>query len=242
MDVVLDVKPLGTSSSSGTSLGDVAIEPVLGALDLVGRVLVVVIGVDVEVDDVVAEISHVSLALTGAAGVGGTHVGGNLANDVAESHLVLDHLGLAVFLRDCAQVQVSPGVGSKLVTLRVHTLEDVNKLGGDVYLTLVDVVAGNEEGSLCVVLLHQVQYMRCEGLRRAVIVGKSDSSWLHTAIDSCATIRNVSNLGPGDGGRIGATRCLVLRAAWAVLVVAAWRVAEVVISAAVCCLSVYATT
>lgn len=190
----------------------------------------------------VAEISHVSLALASTARVRGTHVCRDLANNVAERHLVLDHLGLAVLLGDYAQVQVSPCVGGKLVALRVHTLENIDKVGGDVDLALVDVVASDEEGSLCVVLLEKVQDVRCEGLLGAVIVCESDSTWLNTAVDSRTAICNVANLSAGNGRSVGASRCLVLRAAWAVLVVAAWGVAEVVLSSTVYYLSVLAIT
>jgi hypothetical protein len=233
VDVVLDVKPLGTSGSSGTALGDITVEPVLGVLDLSRRVLVVVIGVNVEVDDVVTKCCHISLALTSAAGIRWAHVGGNFANNVAESHLVLPHLLLAVEGRDGAQVQVGPGVRSKLVTLGIHTLEDIDKLGGDVDLALVDVVARDEESSLCVILLHQVQNVRSKDLLWAIVVCQSNCAWLNTAVDSLATILDRSNLGTCNGGSVGARRSCVLGAARAVLVVTARGVAEVVISATV---------
>ena len=96
MDVVLDVKPFGALGSSCAIGSDVALEPVLGLLDFGRAVLVVIVCVHVEICDVVTKISHVRLALAGAARVRWAHVGGNLANDVAESHLVLPHLVLAV--------------------------------------------------------------------------------------------------------------------------------------------------
>jgi len=64
---MLNIEPLSTSSSSCATLSNVALEPVFASLNLVGGVLVVVIGVDVKVDDMVTKVGHVGLTLTGAA-------------------------------------------------------------------------------------------------------------------------------------------------------------------------------
>jgi hypothetical protein len=233
VDVVLNVEPCGALGSSRAALGDVTQEPVLGVLDQVGGVLVVVVGVNVKVDDVVTERSHVSLALTSAAGVRRAHVGGDLANNVAESHLVLPHLLLAVDLRDGAQVQMSPCVGRELMALGVHALEHGSELGGDVNLALVDVVASDEEGGLCVVLLHKIQDVGSEDFLRTIIVGESNGTGGDTVVDTVATVCNGAKLGAGDGGRVGSSRCDVLWASGSMGVVAAGGVAEVIVSAAV---------
>jgi hypothetical protein len=65
---------------------------------------------------------------------------------------------------------VSPGVGSKLVTLGIHALENIGELRSDVDLALVDVVSGDEKSGLSIVLLHQVEDVRSEDLLWAVIV------------------------------------------------------------------------
>lgn len=233
MNVVLDIEPLGTLGSSRTALGDVAVEPVLGALDLVGRILVVIVGVNIEVDDMVPEGSHISLTLASAAGVGWAHVSGDLANNVAESHLVLPHLLLAVQGRDGTQVQMSPGVGRELMTLSIHALEYIDELWGGVNLALVDVVASDEEGSLCVVLLHQVKDVRGVDLLWAIIVGQSNCARLDAAIDTLATVLNGAKLGTGNGGSVGSSRSDVLWATRAICIVAARGVAKIVISATV---------
>jgi hypothetical protein len=188
VNVMLDVKPLSTTLSSRTALSDVTAEPILRALDLVGAVLVVVISVNVEVNDVVTEISHVSLTLASAAGVRWAHVGGDLSDNVAESHLVLPHLLLAVDLGDGTEVQVGPGMRSELVTLLVHALEDIGELGGNVDLALVDVVTSDEECGLCIVLLHQIQDMGGENLLWAVVVGQGHRAGSDTVVDTIASI------------------------------------------------------
>jgi hypothetical protein len=233
VDVVLNVEPLSTVGSSRATLGDVTQKPVLRALDLVGRVLVVVVGVDIEVDDVVTERSHIGLALTSAAGVRRAHVGGDLANNVAESHLVLPHLLLAVDGRDSAEVQMGPCVGRELMALGVHALEHGRELWGDINLALVDVVASDEESGLCVVLFHEVQDVGSKDLLWTVIVGESNSSGCNAVVNTLAAVGNVSKLGASNGGCVCSSRCNVLWASWSVGIVAARGVTEIVISAAV---------
>jgi hypothetical protein len=233
VNVVLDIEPLGTLGSSRTALGDVAVEPVLGALDLVGRILVVIVGVNIEVDDMVPEGSHISLTLASAAGVGWAHVSGDLANDVAESHLVLPHLLLAVDGRDSAEVQMGPCVGRELMALGVHALEHGRELWGDINLALVDVVASDEESGLCVVLFHEVQDVGSKDLLWTVIVGESNSSGCNAVVNTLAAVGNVSKLGASNGGCVCSSRCNVLWASWSVGIVAARGVTEIVISAAV---------
>jgi hypothetical protein len=212
-----------------------ALEVVLGVLDLVGVVLVVVVGVNIKVGDVVTEISHVLLAARfgRAAGVRRAHVSGNLANNVAKSHLVLPHLLLAVDGGNRAQIQMRPGVGRNLVTLGVHALDNTDKLSGGVDFTLVDVVARDEESGLSVVCLENIQNVRSESLLWAIVVGQSNRTGGDAVVDTSTTILNGANLGTGDGRGVGASRSDVLGATRAVLVVATRGVAVVVVSAAV---------
>jgi hypothetical protein len=233
VDVVLDVKPLRTVSGSCAVGSDVALEPVLGALDLGWAVLVVIVGIDIEIGDVVTKISHVGLALAGAAGVWRAHVGGDLANDIAESHFVLPHLVLAVEGGDDAQVQVRPGVGSDLVAFGVHALDHVNVLLGQVDLALVDVVASDEEGRLGIVGLHEVQDVGSEDFLWAVIVGQGNGARRFAVINTGTTIRDRSDLGAGDRRGVGASRNGIVRAARTVSVVATRSVAVIAISTTV---------
>lgn len=241
VNVVTDAQPLRVGGRS-TVFGDVALEVVLGVLDLVDIVLVVVVGVNIEVSDVVAEVSHVLLAtrLSCAAGVRRAHVGGNLADDVAEGHLVLDHLVLAIRGRDSAHIQVSPGVGSDVVALGIHALDDTGKLRGGVDFTLVDVVASDEECSLSVVCLEDIEDVSGVVLLWAIVVGQSDCARLDAVVYTSTTVRNGANLGAGNRRGAGTSGCDVLGAARAVLVVTARGVAVVVLCTAVCsCVSLF---
>lgn len=232
VNVVTNLEPLAVRSSSAT-LGDVALEPVLGALNKSGRVVLVVIGVDIEVSDVVTKVSHVSLALSSAAGVWWAHVGRDLANDVTKSHLVLPHLVLAIDLGDGTQVQMGPGVRSNLMALGVHTLDNIHKLCGGIDLALVDVVASDEESSLGVVGSHQIQDVGGEDLLRTVIVGNGYGSWRNAVVDTVTAILNGAKFGASDSRGVGATGSDVLWARWAMGVVTTRGVAVVVSSTAV---------
>ena len=239
VNIVANAQPLRSGGSS-TVGSDVTLEVVLGVLDLVDVVLVVVVGVNIEVGNVVTKIGHIPLAarLSCAAGVGRAHVSGNLANNVAKSHLVLPHLLLAVEGRDSAQVQVGPGVGRDLVVLGVHALDDTDELRSGVNLTLVDVVTGNEEGSLSVVCLEDIKNVSSVFLLWAIVVGQGNCAGSNAVVDTSATVRNRADLGTGNRRGVGTGGGSILRAARTVLVVATRRVAVVVLGTAVCILSV----
>lgn len=97
MDIMRDGQPV-VARARRAARGDVPVEPVLGVLDLCWRVLVVVVGVDVEVGDVVTQVCEVGFApgRGGAAGEGGAHVGGEETKDVAEGGFELVHLVFAL--------------------------------------------------------------------------------------------------------------------------------------------------
>lgn len=183
----------------------------------------------------VTKVSQILLAarLGSAARVGRTHVGGDLANNVAESHLVLDHLVVAVLLGNGAQVQVSPGVRGNLVALGVHTLDDGDEFRSNVNLALVDVVSSNEKGSLGIVGSHDIQNVASENLLWAIVVGEGNGSWLGTAVDAIAAIVDVAELGAGDRRGVCASRGDVLWAGGAMLIVATRGEAVVTIRSAV---------
>ena len=184
----------------------------------------------------VAKIGQVLLAtrLSCAAGVRRAHVCGDLANDVAKSHLVLPHLLLAVSGGDSAQVQVGPGVRCDLVTLSVHALNSSGVFGGDVDLALVDVVASDEESGLSAVGLEDIHDVLGVLLLWAIVIGQSNCARGDTVVDTSATVFDVADLSTGNGRSVGTTWGYVLRAARAVLVVTSRGVAVVILGTAVC--------
>jgi hypothetical protein len=94
---------------------------------------------------------------------------------------------------------MGPGVGGDLMALGVHALNDINVLLGQINLAFVDVVASDEESSLCVVGLHEIQDMGSESLLWAIIVRQGNGSSCDAAVDTRATVRDGANLGAGNG-------------------------------------------
>lgn len=193
-----DGKPLVALGGRGAVLGDEVLEPVFRRLNLLGLVLVVVVGVDVEVGDVVAEISHVLLAarVFGARRVRWAEVRWDLAEDIANGHFVHDDLVDAILSGNLAQVEMRPSVRCDLVTLRVHALDDLVVF--NVNLALVNVVASDKESSFRAVALEQVQNVLGELLLRTVVESKCDHTRLCALKDSGTTVGDVSNLVTGD--------------------------------------------
>ena len=99
--------------------------------------MIIVVSVNIEIGNVVAQALQVRLAarLCRAARVRRAHVGWEEAKDVAQSHLVLPHLVLAVHGRDSAKVQMGPCVAGNLMAVGVHPLDNRNvSVGGDINL------------------------------------------------------------------------------------------------------------
>lgn len=57
MDVVSNRQPL-VCGGLGVVSSDIPLEPIFGVLYFVWSILVVIIGIDIKVDDVIAKISH----------------------------------------------------------------------------------------------------------------------------------------------------------------------------------------
>jgi len=85
-------------------------EVILGIHDELRGVIVIIVGVHVEVDDVIAQIGHRSRAGASARGVWGAHVCRELPNDVAEGRLVIVHLVSSIGFTECGEVWVGPTV------------------------------------------------------------------------------------------------------------------------------------
>lgn len=97
MDIMSNGEPFVVGRSRA-ACSDAITEVVLSGLDLGRVVLVVIVGINFEVCNVISESSQVGFAagLSSTAGVGRAHVGGEVSNNVANGHLVLDHLGLTI--------------------------------------------------------------------------------------------------------------------------------------------------
>jgi hypothetical protein len=166
---------------------DSSAEVVLGGLNLDGSELVVVIGVQIEVRNDVSKLLHNALASGLARRVRRTHVSGVFADDVADSHLVLDHLIVDLSLGNLGQILVGPSVGGDLVTFGDHTLD--NRSPFLINSTLADVNTSDKEGSLEARRIELVQNLVSVDVW-AIIVGDSDSSWLAASVDASTAVRD----------------------------------------------------
>lgn len=228
MNIVADSKPLLVCGGS-TSGSDIASEPVLGVLNLVGGVLVVVISINVEVGNVITKLCHIVLTSRGscAAGIRGAHVCREESEDIAKSCLILPHLLLAVVGANGGQVEMGPGVRGDLMAFSLHALDDRDEFGSSIDLSLVDIVATDEEGCLCIVGFEDVQDMRSEGWVRSVIVGDGHGSWDGALINSSSSILNGTKLWSSNIGGAGSSRGYIFRAGRAIGVHASRRVAVI---------------
>ena len=90
MDVMLNAQEIAPGHSTCKRSSD----DIFTDLDIRGQGVQVVLGIEVEVNAVVAQLLHISLAPRSRAAlrVGRAHVGRVFANDVGEGTLVVGHL------------------------------------------------------------------------------------------------------------------------------------------------------
>jgi hypothetical protein len=119
VDVVLDLQ-IAVCGWVGVIHG--VVPDVLAGLDLLGAVVEIARGVEVEVGDVVAESGQDGLAVFLADGIGGPHVCWEEAEDGVEGDLVPDHLVCELVVGELACVLVRPGVAGNLVSFVMHSL------------------------------------------------------------------------------------------------------------------------
>jgi hypothetical protein len=190
VDVVADSETVAGLWAAGGRVED-ALEVVFGNLDV--RELVVVIGVEVEVRNNISERLEHGLASCVAGRVGWAHVCGVLSKDVAEGHLVLDHLVVSLGVGDDAQVLVRPGVAGYLMAFGDHTTDDVRPLSGGIDCTLADVDSCHEKGGLETVCGELIKYAISVDVW-SVIVCDGDSAGSLASVNSLSSICYISLL------------------------------------------------
>src|SRR5690349_501176 len=83
------------------------------------------ISVQIEVGNDISKLGHNALAGSLTRRVWWTHVSRILSENVADGHLILDHLIIDLGLGDLAQILMRPSVAGDLMTLRIHTSDDI---------------------------------------------------------------------------------------------------------------------
>lgn len=190
MDVVSNDKCVTVRAGLDHAVAEV----VLSLLDLLRSKLIVVVSVEIERSDDIAELLHVVHAgLLDASRVRWTHVGWVLADDVADGHLVLDHLVVTLCAGDLVKVLVRPSMTSDLVAILVHLRNCVSPGVGLIDRTFADVVTGNKEsgvGATVLKLLHDFFSVYVW----AIIVSNGNGLGLQALSNAPTTILNVSKL------------------------------------------------
>lgn len=170
------------------------VDNILGLLNQHGAVMEIILGIQIKVDDVVSKIQEIILtaALCSTRRVGWAHVSRNKSKNIAKSHLVPDHLVLALERGDVAKIGVRPGVRGNLVSIGVLTLDDRGPGETSVInLTLAVVITSDEEGSLSIVLGKEIEQVGCV-TTWAIIVSECDGTGLVTTVNAGATVSNVA--------------------------------------------------
>lgn len=203
VNVVSDGKLALSSRVGGV---DGIAEVVLSDLDLLAGELVVIIGIQVEVRDDVAKLLENILADSVARRVRRTHVRRVLADDVANGHLVLDHLIVDLSLSDPGKILVGPSVGSNLVTIGNHAADDSTPLLINGTLSKVD--TSNEEGGLETGSSELVQDLVSVNVW-TIIVSDGNGSGLAARINTSPTVGDTALLRTGIVACAGSSRGLV---------------------------------
>jgi hypothetical protein len=121
----------------------------------------IVLGIQVEVDDMISKGCQVLLANGIATRVRRSHVSWKDTQDVPNGHFVVDHLIRPLSGRNSAEVLMSPSMRRNLVASLVHALNQRRPLRlGVVNLALTKVIASHEEGRMATtVALEEIDYL-----------------------------------------------------------------------------------
>lgn len=126
-------------------------------------------------------------AFTGgvALGIWWSHVCWKVAQNVSESHLIVDHLVLESSSIKTSQILMRPSVRSDLMTFSNHALNESRPMGIDG--TFAEIVSSDHKGRLGIVGLQFVQKIRGVVVG-AIVEGKCDVSCSETIVDSSSTV------------------------------------------------------
>lgn len=150
------------------------------------------ITVNAPVNDVVAQLTEMRLAVGVARSIGRADVGREEAQGAGKGRLGEEDLVGALVTRDDGEVLMRPRVVSDLMSITVGAVDDLPAL---VSLDRDDVVGRDEEGSLGSLTAQKIQQAAGESAW-AVIEGDGDNARLRAPLDDLA-VGNTSNLGTG---------------------------------------------
>lgn len=169
---------------------DARFEVVLGDLDLFSGKLVVVVGVEIERSNNIAEGLQVGLAIrTLACRIRWTHVGWVFTNNVADSHFVLGHLIITLLLSDCIKILMTPSVTSNLMAICLHFCDHITPvlING----AFANVITSDEESGTSTSSLELGHDLFSVDVW-AIIIGYGDNARLGARSNAQSTICNAT--------------------------------------------------
>lgn len=181
--------------------------PVLGVLDQLRTVVLVVLGVNVLVHNMVTESGHLSETARSSVAleIWSTHVSRDPTKQVAESHLVVDHLRCsdgAVYL---IEIAMGPGVAGNVVACSVHAPHHSWPWEGRiVHVSLGPVVSSHEESGLDIFRVQKIQKVIGVG-ERAIIECEGNHTGGCASLDD-ASIRDTAKFGARNALGAASTR------------------------------------
>ena len=182
------------------------LDDIFADLDVRRQGVQVVLGIEVEVDTVIAQLLHISLATRSRTTlrVGRTHVGRVFANDVGNGALVVSHLFDAFGRADGIEGVVGPGVGGDLVAFGNHALDQGWVWCGRVDSAFSKIIACDEESGAEAVGFEDVEELR--GVKIGTVVVSQGNDVLRNTIVDVGSVRDR----PGKRARVIGCR----RARW----------------------------
>lgn len=175
--------------------GQVPGEVVHGYLDIVR--IQIVFGIQIKVNNMVAEFGHESLTGGRAAGIRRTHVCWVDTKDVADGHLIVNDLALALGVGNQAEVLVTPCMRSYLMAGGIHALNhSCPRFSRVIDLALAEIISGNKKCARRVVLIEDIEYMAGVNVG-SIIKSQSNCTRNRASVDSSPTIEDLRGSGLG---------------------------------------------
>jgi hypothetical protein len=139
LNIVADDEPVIESRISGPR--QITPDVVLGDLDRGGLGMEIVLGVQVEVYNMISCLLEERRTVSVAAGIRGPHVLRKDSEDISECHFVVVDLILHLLRCDLAKVLVTPGMTTDLMAAQVHSTNNCRPpVGRNINLSLKNVI------------------------------------------------------------------------------------------------------
>lgn len=134
-----------------------------------------------------------------------SHVSWEIAQDVVESHFVVDHLVLEHRRAQRCEILMGPSVRCDLMSFSNHPLDHSCPLCSSINWALSKVVSSDHESRLCSINSKLVQKIGSV-IIRSIIKSERNISWVYTIVNSSSSICNRTKLCSSDRSGGGSRR------------------------------------